>query len=362
LVKVAALCTDFLWDKEEQHMKSHSRLTPYLLLAPAVIWVLVFSIWPFLNTVVLAFTDARPLKPAKFIGLTNFVTLFSDERFGYALTTSLVYVLVCVPLLTFLPLLLALLVEKKVPGISIFRTSYYFPVIASVVVVGIIWSWLFDSKGLINQSLQFVGMTDHSINFLVDRWLILLSSTSLTVWKGLGYYMVVYLAALAGVNKELHEAAALDGAGAWRRFWPVPVPAVKPAMLLISALITVSAMRIFSEIYVLTNGSGGPGGQAQSIVMLIQATGKGLRGNLGYASALSVALFFLTIGPLLLVAWINQGPEIRAALRLRKKSKAAQKAHELRLKEQSSLKETNVHVGREELAEACASNTEGIRQ
>ena len=140
------------------------------------------------------------------------------------------------------------------------------------------------------------------------------------------------------------------------------VPAVKPAMLLISALITVSAMRIFSEIYVLTNGSGGPGGQAQSIVMLIQATGKGLRGNLGYASALSVALFFLTIGPLLLVAWINQGPEIRAALRLRKKSKAAQKAHELRLKEQSSLKETNVHVGREELAEACASNTEGIRQ
>ena len=83
-------------------MKSHSRLTPYLLLAPAVIWVLVFSIWPFLNTVVLAFTDARPLKPAKFIGLTNFVTLFSDERFGYALTTSLVYVLVCVPLLTFL--------------------------------------------------------------------------------------------------------------------------------------------------------------------------------------------------------------------------------------------------------------------
>ena len=322
-------------------MKSHSRLTPYLLLAPAVIWVLVFSIWPFLNTVVLAFTDAR---------------------LGYALTTSLVYVLVCVPLLTFLPLLLALLVEKKVPGISIFRTSYYFPVIASVVVVGIIWSWLFDSKGLINQSLQFVGMTDHSINFLVDRWLILLSSTSLTVWKGLGYYMVVYLAALAGVNKELHEAAALDGAGAWRRFWTVTVPAVKPAMLLISALITVSAMRIFSEIYVLTNGSGGPGGQAQSIVMLIQATGKGLRGNLGYASALSVALFFLTIGPLLLVAWINQGPEIRAALRLRKKSKAAQKAHELRLKEQSSLKETNVHVGREELAEACASNTEGIRQ
>ena len=111
-------------------MKSHSRLTPYLLLAPAVIWVLVFSIWPFLNTVVLAFTDARPLKPAKFIGLTNFVTLFSDERFGYALTTSLVYVLVCVPLLTFLPLLLALLVEKKVPGHRLGRGGRYHLVLA----------------------------------------------------------------------------------------------------------------------------------------------------------------------------------------------------------------------------------------
>ena len=307
-------------------MKSHSKLTPYLLLGPAVLWVLVFSIWPFLNTVVLAFTDARPLKQANFIGLQNFVTLFHDERFGYALVTSLIYVLVCVPLLTFLPLLLAMLVEKKLPGISIFRTSFYFPVIASVVVVGIIWSWLFDSQGLVHPSLQFVGLSDKPINFLVDRWLILLSSTSLTVWKGLGYYMVVYLAALAGVNKELHEAAALDGAGAWRRFWTVTVPAVKPAMLLISALITVSAMRIFSEIYVLTNGSGGPGGQAQSIVMMIQSVGKGLRGNLGYASAISVVLFFLTIGPLLLVAWINQGSEIREALRLRKKNKESRKA------------------------------------
>lgn len=303
-------------------MKAHKWFTPYVLLAPAVVWVLVFAIWPFLNTVVLSFTDARPLRAPKWIGLQNFVTLFHDERFVYAMVTSLVYVIVCVPLLTFLPLFLALLVQKKIPGISVFRTTYYFPVIASVVVVGIIWSWLFDSRGLINQSLQFLHLTDQPINFLIDRWLILLSAISLTVWKGLGYYMVVYLAALTNVSRELHEAAALDGAGWWRRFWTVTVPGVKGAMLLISALVTVAAMRIFAEIYVLTNGSGGPGGQAQSLVMLIQQTGKGLNGNLGYASAISVVLFLLTIGPLLVVGYINQGAEIREARKLRKKSMA----------------------------------------
>ncbi|PID97895.1 MAG: ABC transporter permease [Actinobacteria bacterium] len=307
-------------------MKSPRSWAPYILLAPAIIWVVVFSIWPFLNTVVLAFTDARPLRPANFIGLQNFSQLFADERFVYAMVTSFVYVLVCVPLLTFLPLLLALLVQKKLPGIAIFRTTNYFPVIASVVVVGIIWSWLFDSKGIINESLRFVGVIDQPITFLIDRWLILLSAISLTVWKGLGYYMVIYLAALTNVNKDLHEAAALDGAGTWRRFWTVTVPAVKPAMLLISALITVAAMRIFSEIYVLTNGSGGPGGQAQSLVMLIQQVGKGLNGNLGYASAISVILFLLTIGPLLLVGWINQGSELRAAMKIRQQEKAARRA------------------------------------
>ncbi|MCS4485177.1 sugar ABC transporter permease [Gleimia sp. 6138-11-ORH1] len=306
-------------------MKSYRWYTPYILLAPAIVWVVVFAIWPFLNTVYLAFTDARPLRKPNWVGLENFQELFADERFTYAMTTSFVYVLICVPLLTFLPLFLALLVQKKIPAISIFRTTYYFPVIASVVVVGIIWSWIFDTKGIINESLMFTGVIDEPITFLIDRWLILLSAISLTVWKGLGYYMVVYLAALTNVSPELHEAAALDGANTWQRFWNVTVPAVRPAMMLISALITVAAMRIFAEIYVLTNGTGGPGGQAQSLVMLIQQTGKGLNGRLGYASAVSVVLFFLTIVPLLIVGWINQGEQIRTALENRKKRRAQRK-------------------------------------
>lgn len=306
-------------------MKPPHRYTPYVLLAPAVIWVLVFSIWPFLNTIYLSFTNARPLRTPEFTGLTNYVQLFADERFRYAVVTSLLYVVICVPLLTFLPLFLALLVQRNVPGISLFRTTYYFPVIASVVVVGIIWSWLFDSRGLVNETFQFLGLTQSPLNFLINRWLIIVSAALLTVWKGLGYYMVIYLAALGNVSKELHEAAAIDGAGWWRRFWNVTVPGVRGAMMLISALITVAAIRVFTEIYVLTNGSGGPGGQAQSLVMLIQQTGKGLNGNLGFASAVSVILFLLTIGPLLFVAWINQKTEFKELRRERRIRKAQRK-------------------------------------
>ncbi len=303
-------------------MRSHSWFTPYLLVFPAVLWVVVFAIWPFVNTVILSFTDARPLRDPTFKGLENYGRMFGDEQFGYAVTTSLTYTLIAVPLLTFLPLLLALLVLKKIPGISPFRTTFYFPVIASVVVVGIIWMWMFDSQGLINQTLQFLGIADQPINFLVDRWLIILTAALLTIWKGLGYYMVVYLAALGSVDKSLYEAAALDGAGPVRRFWAVTVPGVRGAMLLVSALIAAAAMRVFSELYVLSNGTGGPGGQSQSLVMLIKQVGSGLNGQLGYASALSVALFIITMGPLLFVGYVQQGEAIREGLANRRKAKA----------------------------------------
>lgn len=287
-------------------MRSHRWFTPWLLVAPAVIWVLVFSLWPFLNTVVLSFTDARPLRPVEPVGLANYERLLTDEQFGYALITCLIYVVVCVPLLTILPLLLAMLVEKNVPGIALFRTTYYFPVIASVVVVALIWSWLFDSKGVINQALEWMGVVDQPIAFLVDRWWLLGCAILLTVWKGMGYYMVVYLAALGNVGKDLHEAAMLDGAGSFRRFISVTIPSVRGAMLLVSVLIAVSAMRVFTELDILSGGTGGPGGYDMSIVMLIRQVGSGLNGNLGYAAAISVALFLLTLVPLVAIAFMNR--------------------------------------------------------
>ncbi|WP_308011097.1 sugar ABC transporter permease [Streptomyces sp. AC495_CC817] len=307
-------------------MKRQRWFTPYLLVLPAVIWVFVFALWPFLNTVMLAFTDARPLRPAEFVGLENFAKLFQDERFIYALTTSLVYVVVCVPLLTFLPLLLAMLVHNKIPGIGFFRTTFYFPVIASAVVVAIVWEFLFSGSGTVNSALRFFGLADRPIEFLSDRWLLIGCAIGLTVWKGLGYYMVVYLAALGNVGRELHEAAAMDGAGRWRRFWSVTVPGVRGPMMLVSVLVCVGAMRVFTELYVLSNGSGGPGGRAMSMVMLIQSMGKGLNGQVGYASAISLVLFLLTLVPLAVVGFLNNSDTIREALAMRRATRAVRRA------------------------------------
>ncbi|TDC10354.1 sugar ABC transporter permease [Nonomuraea longispora] len=287
-------------------MTHHRWFTPWLLVAPAAVWLFAFSVWPSINTLVLAFTNARPLGGEHFTGLANFGRALNDDQLADALVNSIVYMLVCLPLLTLLPLLIAILVEKKLPGIMFFRTAFYTPVVASAVVVALIWGWLLDDRGLVNGFAQWLGVIAAPVPFLTDRWLLLFSAISLTVWKGLGYYMIIYLSALGNVRRELHEAAAVDGAGPVRRFWSVTVPGVRNTMLLISVLVSVSALRVFSELYVLSNGTGGPGGRDMSLVMLIQLYSRGFTGHLGYASALSLVLLAVTIGPMLLLLRLNR--------------------------------------------------------
>ncbi|MBV2155637.1 carbohydrate ABC transporter permease [Kitasatospora sp. SUK 42] len=286
---------------------THRRwFTPWLLAGPAILWLAVFNLWPAVNTVILSFTNAKPLGGGQFTGLENYGRLLDDDQLADALLNSIVFMLVCLPLLTVLPLLLALLVQRRIPGITFFRTAFYTPVIASAVVVALIWGWVLDDRGLVNGLLQQSGLTDSPVSFLTDRWLLLFSAIALTVWKGLGYYMVIYLSALANVPHELHEAAAVDGAGPVRRFWHITLPGVRPTMVLISALISVSSLRVFSELYVLSNGQGGPGGRDMSVVMLIQMYSRGFNGHLGYASALSLLLFVITLGPMLFLMRLNR--------------------------------------------------------
>ncbi|MEV7770363.1 sugar ABC transporter permease [Kitasatospora sp. NPDC086791] len=286
---------------------THRRwFTPWLLAGPAIVWLAVFNLWPAVNTVILSFTSAKPLGGGQFTGLENYGRLLDDAQLADALLNSIVFMLVCLPLLTVLPLLLALLVQRRIPGITFFRTAFYTPVIASAVVVALIWGWVLDDRGLVNGLLQQSGLTDSPVSFLTDRWLLLFSAIALTVWKGLGYYMVIYLSALANVPRELHEAAAVDGAGSLSRFWHVTLPGVRPTMILISALISVSSLRVFSELYVLSNGQGGPGGRDMSVVMLIQMYSRGFNGHLGYASALSLMLFVVTLGPMLFLMRLNR--------------------------------------------------------
>jgi multiple sugar transport system permease protein len=291
-------------------VRTHRWFTPWVLIAPALAWLVVFSVWPSINTLRLSFTDAKPLGgDVGWVGARNYTDLIHDGQVWSALLNGVVYMVVCLPLLTVLPLLLAVLVEPRRPGIAFFRTAYYVPVIASAVVVGLIWTWLLDDRGLINNVAGALHIVQHPLPFLTDRWLVVFSAISLTVWKGLGYYMVVYLAALGNVRRDLHEAAAMDGAGAVRRFFSVTVPGVRGTMFLVAILVSVSALRVFSELFILTGGKGGPGGEDTSLVMLIQQYAGGFFGDLGYASALSVLLFVVTLVPMLVLARLNSRRE-----------------------------------------------------
>ncbi|MEV4435756.1 sugar ABC transporter permease [Streptomyces sp. NPDC049585] len=280
-------------------VRTHRAASPWLFLLPGLAVVTAFGLHPFLATVRSAFTDARALSPGHWVGLANFRAMADDEQFWTALRNSTLYVVLVVPFTVVLPLLLALLVHKQLPGVTFFRSAFYTPVVASVVAAALIWAWILDDRGLVNGILHTLGAGP--VSFLGDAWLLLASAMALTVWKGLGYYMVVYLAALANVPRELHEAAAVDGAGALRRFVSVTVPAVRPTMVLVAALSSVSAFKVFSEVFLLAGPTGGPAGQDTTLVMLVQRAGTGLGGRLGYASALSLVVFAVALLLMLLV-------------------------------------------------------------
>lgn len=273
--------------------------SPWLFAAPGLLIVGIFILYPFVSTLINSFTDKRTLIPGEYVGLDNFRELLQDDMFWIGLRNSTLYVLGVVPALVLLPLLLAMLVQKHIPGMTFFRSAFYTPVVASIVVVGLIWVWMLDERGLVNAVLEAVGVG--SVGFLSDQWLLLLSAMAVTVWKGLGYYMIIYLAALANVPRELHEAASVDGAGAVRRFFTVTVPAVRSTMVLVAALSSVAAFKVFSEVYLMAGPNGGPAGEDTTLVMLVQRVGTGLTGRVGYASAISVVVFIVTVALMLLV-------------------------------------------------------------
>lgn len=284
---------------------------PWLWMLPAIVGTTVFGVFPFLNTILVSFTDAKPLGGAyNLVGLDNYTRMLGDSDFWLATRNSVLYALIVVPLMVLLPLLLAVLVEKNLPGIGFFRSAFYTPVLASSVVVGLSWQWLLSDQGLVNTWLEKAHLIRGAIPFLSDSWLILLSAMGLTLWKGLGWYMIFYLAALGNVPRELHEAAAVDGAGAVRRFWHVTVPGVRTSMMLVGTLTGIGSLRVFTEIYMLGGATGGPGGADRTLPFYIRDVGLDpLTGNAGYGAAVSVALFALTLGLTLLAQRLTKEDE-----------------------------------------------------
>ncbi|MCI3280795.1 sugar ABC transporter permease [Synechococcus sp. PCC 6717] len=267
-------------------------LIPYVFLAPALVLLTLTVFWPALQAFVLSFSryDADLLSAPTWVGLANFEHLLRDGVFWKTLGNTLLYLVIVVPILAIAPLLLAILVNQPLRGIHWFRAAYYTPVIISMVVAGIAWRWLYAPNGLLNQILQGLHISTSGIPWLTSPQLSLFSVMAVTVWKGLGYYMVIYLAGLQGISGELYEAAALDGSDGWHQHWDITLPLMRPYILLVTIISAIAATKVFEEVYVMTQG--GPLNSSKTIVYYIYENAF-QRLEINYACTIGLVLFLL---------------------------------------------------------------------
>ncbi|WP_283754021.1 carbohydrate ABC transporter permease [Roseofilum acuticapitatum] len=267
-------------------------LTPYLFLLPALFILSLTVFWPALQAIYLSLFNYDLIsQQTQWMGLKNFQRLGSDRLFWQTLSNTLLYLFCVVPLLVILPLGLAILVNRKIKGISGFRAAFYTPVIISMVVAGIAWRWLYAENGLFNQTLSYLHLP--TIPWLTSPQWAIYSVMVVTIWKGLGYYMVIYLAGLQSIPKELYEAAAIDGSDGLIKHWDITLPLMKPYLFLVAVISAISATKVFEEVYIMTQG--GPRNSSKTLVYYVYEQAF-QRLEMSYACTIGLVLFLAIMG------------------------------------------------------------------
>lgn len=267
------------------------RLTPYLFLLPALLSLGLTVFWPAFQAFYLSFTHYDDLTQAPlWVGGENFRRLWADRVFWQSLRNTIVYTVGVVPVLVVAPLGLAILVNQKLRGVHWFRTAYYTPVVISTVVAGIAWKWLYAEDGLLNQWLEQFGVG--GIPWLTSPGWAIFSVMAVTVWKGLGYYMVIYFAGLQSIPDDLYEAAAMDGSDGIGKHWHITIPLMRPYLVLVAAISAISATKVFEEVYIMTQG--GPRNSSKTIVYyLYEQAFHNL--EISYACTIGLVLFLVIL-------------------------------------------------------------------
>lgn len=269
-------------------------LTPYLFLAPALVIIAVFIVYPTFAVVYYSFTDYNIVQPPQWVGLANYQQLVNDPIFWKALTNSFLYLIVT-PTLIVLSIALAILVNRPLPGINVFRALYYIPVISGTIAVGIAWRWLFDyNGGLLNGILIGAGILQEPVQWLADPSLTLVIAMLLTIWIGTGYYMMVFLAGLQNISEDLYDAAVIDGCNSFQKHWYVSLPGLRPQITFVAVISSLAAIEVFNEIFVTTGGLGGILSSGVTMVFYLWRQAFRLE-HAGYASAVAIVLLLITL-------------------------------------------------------------------
>lgn len=274
-------------------------VVPWLFLAPGLLLALVFKFWPMAKGIWLSFFDVRPFLGDQWIGLDNYTRVLTDHRFQDAIGHTLILGIGQSVGAILLGFALALLLEGQARSLKFLRTAVFLPAVTATAVVGELWRLMYypTSDGLLNSGLHFFGLGP--VQYLDNPDIALYSTMVMGIWIWAPYNMVIFLAGLAGVDRSLYEAAAMDGVSLWQRLRFVTLPAIRPALMIVLTLATIRGLRVFTEVYVLTGG--GPAGSTD--VWMTRAYTLGFtRNDIGGASAASVVLLCVT---LLLTVLVN---------------------------------------------------------
>jgi putative chitobiose transport system permease protein len=276
---------------------------PWLFVAPAMVLISITVLVPALMALLMSFTRSGldVSEPLQFIGLANIQRLLADPMFLRVLGTTALYLVGVVPPIVLGALALAVLVNRALPGMHWFRGAFYTPVLVSIVVAAIAFRWLYAENGLINGwGEALFGEAFNPIGFLTDPLLALPSVMVVTLWKGLGYYMVIFLAGLQGIPKDLYEAAELDGSVGWRQHLDITLPLLRPYVALVAVISAIAATKVFEEVFLMTQG--GPADSTRTVVYYVYDLAF-QELEISYACTAGLALFLVV----LVLGLIQQG-------------------------------------------------------
>ncbi|MBC7319866.1 sugar ABC transporter permease [bacterium] len=271
--------------------KRREAINAYIMLAPWIIGFIAFTAGPMIASIVISFMDWPLLQAPKWIGFENYKFMFKDELFWISLYNTIYYTVIGVPLRVIAALCVALAMNLKLRGISVYRTIYYVPSITPAVASSIMWLWIFNPDfGLANALLGYIGI--HSrIRWIYDPALSKPSLILMSLW-GIGGMMIILLAGLQGIPEQLYEAAELDGAGLWHKFWHITLPMLSPSIFFVTIMQVISSFQVFTQAYVMTRG--GPANSTLFLVLYLYQNGFEFF-RMGYASSLAWALFMFVL-------------------------------------------------------------------
>ena len=271
-----------------------NNLTAYSFIAPNFIGFAVFTLGPIIFAFMLAFMHWDGSNPIEFAGLDNFFKLFRDRVFQAAFWNTIIYTGFTVPLTLACSLGLAILLNQKIFGRNFFRTVAFFPYVASLVAVAVVWNMIFHPEfGPVNMILYSLGVDPKDLpRWAADKNWAMITIIMFSVWKYMGYFMVIYLAGLQGIAAELYEAADIDGASAWQKFWRITLPQLGPTTFFVSVMLTIQSFKVFDQVYMITQG--GPGTSTLMLVYHIYNEAF-VSWDLGYSSMVALVLFLLVL-------------------------------------------------------------------